>query len=133
MAPDPTEAATFVAKLRAAAPGYVHTAIAYASDAEIDELGEIVRAAAHALEEYRPWGIDFTAEGPASESLADARAMLTYRHLSTAEACSGFADWAHGFAGMVAEHAIPPVFRIGAVAWLARVALRSQEGVQHGG
>jgi hypothetical protein len=53
--------------------------------------------------------------------------MLTCRQLSNAEACSGVADWAHGFAGMVAEHAIPPVFRIGASAWLARVALRDEE------
>ena len=53
--------------------------------------------------------------------------MSPLNHLSDAEACSGVADWAHGFAGMVAEHAIPPVFRIGASAWLARVALRDEE------
>jgi hypothetical protein len=29
---------------------------------------------------------------------------------------------------MVAEHALPPVLRIGAVAWLARVALRPEAG-----
>jgi esterase/lipase superfamily enzyme len=54
--------------------------------------------------------------------------MLTCRELSNGEACSGFADWVHGLAGMVAEHAIPPVFRVGAITWLARVALRPQGG-----
>jgi hypothetical protein len=53
--------------------------------------------------------------------------MLTCRRLSNAEACSGLGNWAYGFAGMVSEHAIPPVFRIGAIAWLARVALRPDE------
>ncbi len=53
--------------------------------------------------------------------------MLTRRRLSNTAACGGFADWAHGFAGLVAEHAIPPVFRIGAIAWLASVALRDEE------
>jgi hypothetical protein len=123
-APDPDEVATFLAKLRAAAPGYVHTAIACASDSDLRELRELTLAKDHALEELRPWGVDLATEVPASASLEDARSMLTYRYLSNAEACSGFADWAHGFAGMVAEHAIPPVLRIGGVAWLARVALR---------
>ena len=44
------------------------------------------------------------------------------------EACSGFADWADGFAGMIAEHALPPVLRIDAVAWLARVARQPAAG-----
>ena len=126
MTPAPAEVATFLAKLRAAAAGYVHTAIAGASDSDISELREIVRADDDTLEDYRPWGIDFAAETPSSELLEDARSMLTCRHLSNAEACSSFADWAHGFAGMVAEHALPPVFRIGAVAWLARIALRPE-------
>ena len=84
------------------------------------------RRVCDALEDYRPWGIDFAEEAPA-ESLESARSMLTCRQLSNPEACCGVADWAHGFAGMVAEHAIPPVFRIGAIAWLARVALRDEE------
>jgi len=44
------------------------------------------------------------------------------------EARSGFADWAHGFAGTVAERELPPLFRIGAVAWLARGALQPEAG-----
>src|SRR5207237_9857551 len=111
---------------RAAAAGYVHTAIASASDADIVELRESIRAPDDALEDYRPWGIDVVDDAP-SESLESARSTLTRRQLSNADACSGFADWAHGLAGMVAEHAIPPVFRIGAIAWLARVALRDEE------
>jgi hypothetical protein len=128
MTPDSAEVATFLAKLRAGAAGYVHTAIACASAADLLELREIVRTDDDTLEDYRPWGIDFGAEEPPSASLESARAMLTCRRLTSAEACSGFADWAHGFAGMVAEHAVPPVFRIGAVAWLARVALQPKEG-----
>jgi hypothetical protein len=129
VAPDLAEAATFLGRLRAAAAGYAHTAVAGASAADLDELRAIVRAHDDALEDYRPWGVDF-AEGqvPPSVMLADARAMLTCRRLSNAEACSGFADWARGFAGRVIEHELPPVFRIGAVAWLARVALRSEGG-----
>jgi hypothetical protein len=107
----------------------VYTAIACASEPDLRELREIARADADALEEFRPWGVDLAADAPASESLEDARSMLTYRHLSNAEACSGFADWAHGFAGMVAEHALSPVLRIGAVAWLTCVALPPEKQV----
>ena len=123
---DPAEVAAFLSKLRAAASRYVHTAIACASDDDLRDLREITVAGDRALEEFRPWGVDLGADAPASEALEDARSMLTYRQLSSAEACSGFADWAHGFAGMVIEHALPPVLRIGAVAWLARVALRPE-------
>lgn len=37
-----------------------------------------------------------------------------------------------GFAAMVVEHELPPVFRIGAVAWLARVALQPREVQREG-
>ena len=123
---DPDEVTAFLAGLRAAAPGYVHTAIACASEDDLRDLREITVAGERALEELRPWGVELGAEAPAAEALEDARSMLTYRRLSSAEACSGFADWAHGFAGMVAEHSLPPVLRIGAIAWLARVALRTE-------
>jgi hypothetical protein len=123
---DPEEVGAFLAKLRAAAPGYVHTAVACVSEAELRDLREITTADARALEELRPWGVDLGADGSAAEALEDARSMLTYRYLSNAEACSGFADWAYGFAGMVAEHALSPVLRIGAIAWLACVALRAE-------
>ena len=106
----------------------MHTAVAGASAADLDELREIVRAHDDALEDYRPWGVDFAEGALPSEVLADARSMLTCRRLSNAEACSGFADWARGFAGRVIDHELPPVFRVGAVAWLARVALRPDGG-----
>ena len=125
---DPDEVTAFLAKLRAAAPRYVHTAIACASDDDLHDLRELTVADERALEEFRPWGVDL-ADAPATEALEDARSMLTYRQLSSAEACSGFADWAQGFAGMVTEHALPPVVRIGAIAWLARVALRAEDEV----
>ena len=123
---DPAEVGAFLAKLCAAAPRYVHTAVACASEADLHDLREITTADVRALEEFRPWGVDLGADGLATEALEDARSMLTYRHLSNTEACSGFADWAHGFAGMVAEHALSPVLRIGAITWLARVALRAE-------
>jgi hypothetical protein len=125
--PDPDAVAAFLTKLRAAAPGYVYTALACASGADLHDLREIMGADDHALEEFRPWGVELAAETPASELLEDARSILTCRQLSNTEACGGVADWAHGFAAMVAEHALPPVLRIGAVAWLARVALRSAD------
>jgi len=128
LTPDPAEVAAFLAKLRAAAAGYVHTAIACASDSDLLELRKIVCAGVDTLEDYRPWGPGFVEELLSSMSLENARSLLTRRQLSNAEACRGFADWAHGFASVVAEHAIPPVFRIGAVAWLARVALRPEGG-----
>jgi hypothetical protein len=90
-------------------------------------LRKIVRADDVALEGYRPWGPDFAEGSPAAVSLESARSLLTRRQLSNAEACSGLAEWAHGFAGAVIEHALPPVFRVGAIAWFARVALRDEE------
>lgn len=122
-APAPAVAA-FLAGLRAAAAGYVHTALACASPADVLELREIARVEDDALEDYRPWGVDLAEDDPASEALERARAMLTCRRLSPDEVCGGLADWARGLAGTVTEHALPPVFRIGAVAWFARVALQ---------
>lgn len=119
---DPDEVTEFLTKLRAAAPGYVHTAVAGASADDLRDLREITVADARALEEFRPWGVDIGADSPA-EALEDARSMLIYRQPSSAEVCSGFADWAYGFAGMVTEHALSPVLRIGAITWLARVVL----------
>jgi len=122
------ELAEFLAGIRVAAAGYVRTAIAGASVAEIDELRELVRADHPAeLEMYRPWGQILDEDTPASEMLDRARHTLTQRHLSNDHACRGVEDWAHGFAKTVVEHTIPPVARIGAIAWFARVALRDEE------
>lgn len=126
-APDPAEAAAFLAKLRAAAASYIRTAIAGASETDLIELRLILHATDAALEEYRPWGPSFAEGSPAHASLEAARSTLTRRQLSNADACSGLAEWAHGFAGMVVEHSLSPVFRIGAIAWFARVALRDEE------
>jgi hypothetical protein len=86
--------------------------------------GELAALGPH--EAYRPWGPDFAEGSPSSASLESARSLLTRRQLSNAEACSGLADWAHGFAGAVTEHALPPVFRLGAITWFARVALSNK-------
>jgi hypothetical protein len=122
--PEPDEVAAFLDKLRTAAPSYVYTAIAGASAAHLRALQQIMRANDDELEAYRPFGLDL--RELASMWLQDAHSILTRRQLSNAEACRGVANWADGCASVAAEHAIPPVFRIGAVAWLARVALRSE-------
>jgi len=128
LTPDPDEVAPFLAKLRTAAAGYVHTAIAGASADHLDALDQILRADDEELDAYHPWGDGCGSWWPSLMSLESSRSLLTRRRLSNAEACHGVANWADGFASMVAEHAIPPVFRIGVVAWLARVALRSAGG-----
>jgi len=46
--------ATVLAKLRAGAAGYVHTAIACASASDLLELREIVRADNDTPKDYRP-------------------------------------------------------------------------------
>jgi hypothetical protein len=125
---DPAEVALFMGQLRDAAPAYVHTAVAGASESELQVLRDIARANDDELEYFRPWAVDLASDVPASASLENARSMLTARYLSNPEACSGFAEWAHGLTSMVAEHALPPVLRIGAIAWLARVALRPEDG-----
>lgn len=125
--PDPYEVSRFLPKLRTAAAGYVHTAIAGASYDHLRTLHRIMHASDDRLEAYRPWGFGLIA--PQSLiPLDSALSRLTRRQLSNVEACRGVTDWAYGFAKVVAERAIPPVHRIGVVAWLARVALRSEGG-----
>ena len=43
------------------------------------------------------------------------------------EICGGFAAWAQGFVRVALDHMLSPVERIGAIAWLALVALRDEE------
>jgi len=117
----------FLASLRAAAAGYVHTVVAGASAEEIAELCSLLVMGDDDLEAYRPYGLVDTEDASASELLGPALANLTLRRPTNAELCSGFAGWAQGFAQVAIEHALPPVDRIGAIAWLARVALRDEE------
>lgn len=117
----------FLAALRAAAAGYAHTVVVGASLDEIDELCALLAMGDDDLEAYRPCGLVDTEDAPASELLGPALANLTLRRPTNAELCSGFAGWAQGFAQVAIEHALSPVERIGAIAWLARVALRDEE------
>ena len=117
----------FLASLRVAAAGYVHTVVAGASAEEISELCSLLVMGDDDLEAYRPCGLVDTEDEPASELLGPALASLTLRRPTNAELCCGFAGWARGFAQVTIEHALPPVDRIGAIAWLARVALRDEE------
>lgn len=118
----------FVRSLEAAAPGYMRTAIAGASPAEVDTLRAIVRADKRTLDEFRPWGVSLVEGRPAHDDLEAARATLIRRDLPNLAACDGFERWAGGSSDAAAEHDIPPVIRIGAVAWLARVALH-EDGI----
>ena len=113
----------FLASMSAAARGYVYTAIAGASAEEIAELREILAASDDGLETYRPWGLVDTEDPPAAALLEPALASLTLRRPTSAEVCCGFGGWARGFAQAALEHTPSPVERIGAIAWLARVAL----------
>ena len=113
----------FLVALRAAARGYVYTAVAGASADDIAELREILAASDDDLEAYRPWGLVDTEDPPAAALLEPALASLTLRRPTYTEICSGFGGWARGFAQAALEHTLSPVDRVGAIAWLARVAL----------
>ena len=120
----------FLVALRAAARGYVYTAVAGASADDIAELRELRAASDDDLESYRPWGLVDTDDPPAAALLELALASLTLRRPTCAEICSGFGGWARGSAQAALEHTLSPVDRIGAIAWLARVALGPSEGAR---
>ncbi len=105
----------------------MYTAVAGASAEEIVELCSLLVTSGDGLEAYRPWGFVDTEDAPAAELIGPAIASLTLRRPTSAGICSGFAGWAQGFAQVALEHALPPVDRIGAIAWLARCALRGEE------
>jgi hypothetical protein len=117
----------FLAALRALPASYVRTAIAGASASEVDDLRSLMTASDDELERWRPWGHAFEPyDTPAAEMIERAVSILALRHPSSADLCGVVQDWAHGFSSVVSEHTIPPVSRIGAIAWLARVALRAR-------
>lgn len=123
--PCPDEAG-FVEALRAAAPGYLRAVIAGASEREMAELRDLVEARDEALEPYRPLGRSFTDDVPASETGERALALISLTRPTNAQRCQAVAQWAAWYADLTVEHAIPPVHRVGTVAWLARVALREE-------
>lgn len=119
----------FVATLRRVAPGYVRTAIAGASAAEIAELRELLEAGD--TEAYAPFGGPFGAYKRNSRSLASAMATLARRRASNTEICSAVHAYAAGYARLASKHTIPPVARIGLIAWLARAALHEPPPPSH--
>jgi hypothetical protein len=98
-----------------------------ASKQDVALLRELVGADEQALDDLRPFGASANlAEDRAPwGDLEDARAALTARYPSSDDVCSGVSAWASGMASAAHEYAVTPVLRVGAIAWLARVALAS--------
>ena len=115
----------FVAALRTHAPMYIRTVMSGASKRDVALLREIAGADEQTLDELRPFGTraTLTEDRAPWEDLEDARATLTARYPSSDDVCSGVGAWASGMASATYEHALTPVLRIGAIAWLAHVAL----------
>jgi len=117
----------FLYQLGAAADDYIRAVIAGATDDDVLELRKLMNADDAALDAvYRPFGASFAETDPA-EHLECARHLLTRRHLSNTDACRAIEEWAFGSREAALDHALTPVFRVGVVAWLARVALRPEE------
>ena len=115
----------FVAALRTHAPMYMRTVMSGASKRDVALLREFVGADEQMLDELRPFGTcaDLTEDRAAWADLEDARVALTARYPSSDDVCSGVGAWASGMASAAHAHGLTPVLRIGAIAWLARVAL----------
>lgn len=118
----------FAAALRTYAPMYIRTVVSGASKRDVALLREIVGADDQMLDELRPFGASASlAEDRAPwEDLEDAHAAFTARYPSSDDVCLGVCAWASGMASAAYEHALTPVLRVGAIAWLARVALVTQ-------
>ena len=88
-------------------------------------LREIAGADEQTLDEFRPFGTcaNLTEDRAPWEDLEDARSTLTARYPSSDDVSSGVCAWASGMASAAHEHALTPVLRVGAIAWLAHVAL----------
>ncbi len=115
----------FVAALRTHAPMYIRTVVSGASKRDVALLREIVGADEQVLDELHPFGTfaNLTEDRAPWEDLEDARATLIARYPSADDVCSGVCAWANGMASATYQHALTPVLRIGAIAWMARVAL----------
>jgi hypothetical protein len=96
-----------------------------ASTRDVALLRDIVGADEQLLDELRPFGTraNLTEDRGPWEDLEDARATLIARYPSSDDVCSGVCAWASGMASAAYEHAVTPVLRIGAIAWLAHVGL----------
>jgi hypothetical protein len=112
--------------MRAAVGGYVRTTIAGATEDDLEALRHLAAATDDEIEDYRPFASTFGEDAPRPELLVDAMADLTRRRATNAQICSGVDNWASAFELAVNEHAIPPVSRLGAIAWFVQVALREE-------
>src|SRR5262249_20176143 len=96
-----------------------------ASKRDVALLREIIGADEQTLDELRPFGArtNLTEDRAPWEDLEEARATLLARYPSSADVCSCVCSWAHCMPSAAYEHALTRVLRIGAIAWLAHVAL----------
>lgn len=116
--------AGLVENLRAVAPEYMRTVIAGAAPHEVEELRELLAATDKDLEGYRPLaGPLVDGEVPVAYTMDTMLADLTRVNPTAKQVCSGVEHWSQVFEQISREHYIPPVNRVGAIAWLARVAL----------
>ena len=119
----------FVAGLQAAAPDYMRTVLAGACGEDVDEIRKLARAGVDELDEYRPFAGPYVlGDSPSAQTLESALCDLTRARPTAAQVCAGFENWARAFEQISREHNIPAVNRIGAVVWLARVALAERTG-----
>lgn len=119
----------FVAALRAATPDYMRTVIAGASDEECQELIQMPALGERILDErYRPFAGPYTEDVYHAEMTERALAAISRRFYTPADMCEAVESWAAAHDESTVEATIPPVARIGAVAWLACVAIRTGGG-----
>lgn len=106
---------------------YVHHVVAGGTAEDITELRELVQADDAALDAlYAPEPFALADQDP-HEALYEAMSMLTRRRFDNAQVSRAVENWAFGSQGAVQEYAWEPPVRLGVCAWLARVALRSEE------
>ena len=103
--------------------------LASACGEDVDEIRKLARAGVDELDEYRPFAGPYViGDTPATEKMERALRDLTRTRPTTDQVCSGFEDWARAFEQISREHNVHAVNRIGAVVWLAKVALAERTG-----
>lgn len=112
--------------MRGAVEGYVRTVIAGADADTIVELRQILTMSDRLLEEYRPLGCYFGEGYPDPIARENVLENLSRRRPSIEQICRAVEGWALWYRDEVIAHNIPPIHRLAAIAWLARVALREE-------
>jgi hypothetical protein len=119
--------AGFLTEMRAGVEGYARTALATATERDLDLLRRILIATPEEIDELcRPLGTYFGEDVPDEAGRDAALQNLPRRYATNEQICSGVEGWASWYSDERAEHDIPPVYRLAAVAWLAHVALRGE-------